>query len=137
MKLNQIRWLAALTLGAVLAFGSVAQAQDAAPQAKKRGGGVPSIEQLTTELKLTDEQKPKVEAALKDFQTKNRELRNDTALSAEDRRPKTQALRTDLNKQLKDILTAEQFDKYQTLRPAGKKGKKADATPAPAAGAAK
>jgi Spy/CpxP family protein refolding chaperone len=118
-----------MALGGLLLCGTAAFAQDAAPQAKKRGGA-PTIEQLTTELKLTDEQKPKVEAALKEFQTKSRELRTDTSLSQEDRRTKTTALRDDLNKKMKEILTPEQLEKYQALRPGGKKGKKAADAPA-------
>ena len=129
--------MAMLVLGGLLTCGSVAFAQDAAPQAKKGRG--PSLEQLTTELKLTDEQKPKVEAALKDMMDKQRELRNETDQEA--RRTKQTALREELTKKMKEILTPEQFEKYQAMRPAGGKkgGKKAAdaATPAPAAPAAK
>jgi len=129
MKTNKIRLVAMLALGGLLTCGTVAFAQDAAPQAKKGRG--PTIEQLTTELKLTDEQKPKVEAVLKASQDKQRELRADTALSQEDRRTKQTEIRDEQNKKMKEILTPEQFEKYQAMRPAGKKGgkKAADAAP--------
>jgi len=117
-----------LALGGLLACGAVAFAQDqAAPQpsttqpgGKKRGGL--SIEQLTVQLKLTDEQKPKVEAILKDSQKKRQELRADTSLTQEERRAKSTAVMAESSKKLKEILTPEQFEKYQTLRPGGKKG---------------
>ena len=133
MKTNKIRLVAMLVLGGLLACGSVAFAQDAAPQAKKGRGRMPTLEQLTTELKLTNKQKPKVDAVLKDTQKKQQELRDDTSLSQEDRRTKQTAIRDDANKKMKEILTPDQFQKYQAMRPTGKKGgNNAPATPAPA-----
>jgi Spy/CpxP family protein refolding chaperone len=82
--------------------------------AGRRDGGVMTVEsrlnRLTEQLKLTDEQKPKVKAVLEE-QDKQRQAARD--LSAEERRSKMQAMREETNKKMKEILTAEQFKKFE------------------------
>jgi Spy/CpxP family protein refolding chaperone len=128
MKLTKLSLIAALALGGLLACSTLASAQDstATPKQGKRGGP-PSLEQqldmLKDSLKLTDEQVPKVKTVIEDSLKKRADLRADTSLSQEDRRTKMQAIVEDQHKKMKEILTAEQFEKYQkSARQFGKRG---------------
>ncbi len=107
--------MAALALGGLLACTMPALAQDSG-QGKK--GGRMNIEQqmerLTTELKLTDEQKPKVKAVLEERNKKMQEL---SGVPREERRDKMRPIMEETNKKLEKILTPDQFKKYQELRP--------------------
>jgi Spy/CpxP family protein refolding chaperone len=70
------------------------------------------LERLSTELNLTDAQKPKVKEVLENGAKKRRELRD---LSQDERRDKGRALMEEQNKKLKEILTPDQFEKYHKL----------------------
>lgn len=124
MKIRTLSLIAALSLGGLLAGTNLASAQDSNTNRGQRRG--PSVEQqmerLNTELKLTDAQKPKVEALLKERQKKMRDLRSDQSLSDEQRREKFRSLREEETKQLKAILTPEQFEKYQAMPRPGRRG---------------
>jgi len=117
--------IAALAAGVLLAGGSSLLAQDSTnkppggpaaggpPGGGMRGRGGPSIEMLTTNLSLTAEQVPKVKAVLDEQRTKMGELRNETDQEA--RRTKGQALRTETTAKMKEILTPEQFAKFEKM----------------------
>ena len=94
-----------------------------APPSGARPGmrGGPSLEQLTQQLNLTDEQKPKVKAILDDRDKKVAEIRGDSSLSTEDRRTKMQSLREEVNTKLKGVLTPEQYDKWQKMSQRGRR----------------
>src|SRR6266404_9721778 len=128
MKINKFSLIAGLALGSLVASSNLATAQD-----QKGGGGRgPSVEQrmerMTEELKLTDEQKPKVKAALEDSQKKRQELFSDSSVAREDRREKMRGIMENEDKKLKEILTADQYAKHEKMREemraAGKGGKK-------------
>jgi len=133
MKINKLSLITGLALGGLVACSNLAVAQDQKPGGGRRGG--PTVEQrmerMTEELKLTDEQKPKVKAVLEDSQKQRQELRGDSSLSQEDRRGKMQGIMDKENKKLKDILTADQFTKYEKIRAemrqGGRGGQKKDA----------
>jgi Spy/CpxP family protein refolding chaperone len=114
MKIAKLSLIAALVLGGLMACSTQATAQQDAPKKKK---GMPTIEQqmerLNTELTLTDEQKPKVEALLKETQKKMQELRADTSVPRDQQREKMTAIRDDQTKAMKKILTTDQFPKYE------------------------
>jgi periplasmic protein CpxP/Spy len=121
MKSTKTLLFAALAVGSLL-VGLPANAQDstnAAPAARAGGNrgmrGGPNIDQLATELKLTDDQKAKVKPILEAQRQKMTDLRQDTTLSQEDRRTKMQAIREDTLKQMKEVLTPEQYDQYQKM----------------------
>jgi periplasmic protein CpxP/Spy len=124
MRTNKIGLIAAMALGALLACGTAVKAQD-----NKGGGGKSRMtaeeryKQLDEALKLTDEQKPKVKAALEDAQTKMQEARN---APQEERRDKARTIMADQDKKMKEILTADQYTKYVEMRPARGGGKKKD-----------
>jgi len=123
MKLNKTLMIAALVAGSVFAADIAVRAQDSTntppaggpPGGGQRGRGGPSIEMLTTNLSLTADQIPKVKAALDEQRQKMGELRNETDQQV--LRTKMQALRTDTTAKMKEILTAEQFAKYEKMGP--------------------
>lgn len=123
-----------LALGTLLACATIASAQNTNANANARGERrmTPQqrIDRMATELKLTDEQKTKVTALFKADAEKRKEFRDDTALSREDRREKNQALMKEENKKLKEILTPEQFEKWEKMRPQAR-GRGGESRPAP------
>jgi len=88
---------------------------------KKKGGDFVKqrMDRLNEELKLTDAQKPKVEALLTAQAEKMRGLRDATP---EERQEKMKASREEMSKKMKEILTAEQFAKYEKMPPPGRPG---------------
>jgi Spy/CpxP family protein refolding chaperone len=123
MKMHKLSLGAALALGSLLVCTLTASAQDANTNAPKRERrGPPSVEQrvdrLSTELKLTDEQKTKVTALFEDDAKKMRELRSDKNLTREEQREKFRSMRSESESKLKQILTPEQWEKHQQrMRP--------------------
>jgi Spy/CpxP family protein refolding chaperone len=126
--MKKLSLIVALALGGLIACSSVAMAQDNATPKKKRG--FPTVEQqmerLTTELTLTDAQKPKVEGVLKDMSKKRTDLYSDQNMDRQERRDKMQAIMDEQTKKMKEILTPEQMDKYTKMQEEMKKkgGKK-------------
>lgn len=84
----------------------------AAPQ---KGGGQ-QAQRMAQELGLNDDQKAKIQPILAEEAGKLKSLRADTTLSNRDRRQKMMALREDYDKQLKTILTEDQFKRLQEMR---------------------
>ncbi len=115
MKYNRLGLVAAMALGSLVVFGNMASAQDAK---ESKGGkrGMPSVQErldrLNEELKLTDDQKPKVKAVLEETDKKRQELRD---APQDERREKARALMDDQNKKMKEILTADQYAKYEKM----------------------
>jgi hypothetical protein len=122
MKIRNAGVIAAIALGSLVAFSNLATAQEG----KKKG--MPTVEQrmeqLDSALTLTAEQKPKVEGVVKETMKKMQDLRADTSLSSEDRRDKMSTIREDESKQMKAILTPEQFEKYKAMPRGGRGGGK-------------
>jgi len=119
MKSYRCSLLAATALGGLLAMGNISQAQDtnATRHAERRCPTVQQrVDRMSTELNLNDEQKTKVTALLEKQGKERREIFGDTSLSREDRRDKMRAVMQDENKQLKAILTPDQFEKWKKLR---------------------
>ena len=119
--MNKLSLIAALALGGLVASSTLATAQDATnnvpKKGGKRGGSIEQqMERLTNQLTLTDEQKPKVKAALEDQQKQMQEMRGDTSLDPAARREKMQTIRADMEKKMKEILTPDQFEKWQKSR---------------------
>lgn len=118
--MNKLSLVAALAVGGLLACATVTSAQDAP---KKKGPTVEQrVDRMNTELNLTADQKTKVTALFEDTQKKMRELRQDTSLSQEDRREKVRGMREAEDKKLKEILTPEQWQKWEKVRPQPGKG---------------
>jgi periplasmic protein CpxP/Spy len=135
MKTNKIKWMAALVAGALIALAPSLRAADKAQRpegAPPRGPRVEAVKErlakMAEELNLTAEQKTKVEAALKAQAESLRGLKDATP---EERREKGQAARKEMQKAMKEILTPEQYAKFEKLReerrangPGGPEGRK-------------
>ena len=127
--------IAALVAGSVFAADVAVLAQDSTntPPAGARPPGGPgargrmNFEFVATSLALTDDQKAKAKPVFDEMQQKMTDLRKDTTLEAADRRAKMKEIRDGVTAKLKDILTEEQFAKWQKMqqnrpRPAGGAG---------------
>ena len=133
--MNRLSLIAAMALGGLVACSTLATAQDATP---KQGGGKArfspeqQLERMTTQLSLTDEQKPKVKAVLEESAKKRQEIFSDTSIDRSQMREKMQPIMEEQNKKMKAILKEDQYKKYEEMaQRMGKKGgkKKADSPP--------
>ncbi len=80
---------------------------------RPRGGRGPTLESIDKAVTLTDDQKPKVKSALDDMTKAAQDARADT--DQDSRRTKMTAARDDFNKKMKDILTPDQYTKFQAM----------------------
>jgi len=108
-----------LALGAVLfataglaAHAASTPAQDAPAQARQGRGG-----EMFKELNLTDDQKAKVEALMKEQRAQGGLRSGQAGPPTEADRQAMQTRRAEMDAKLKEILTPEQYTKYQSLRP--------------------
>jgi periplasmic protein CpxP/Spy len=113
-----MRILASILLALILSLALVA----APPQPRSQ------LQNMVDKLNLTADQKAKADPILDADAKQVRALRDDSALTAEDRAKKTAEIRRQSDLQLKPILTAEQWTKLEQLRAErkaqGKQGKK-------------
>jgi len=122
--MKKLSLIAALALGGLLAFSTIAMAQDAdAKKDAKKGGknrfsAEQRLERMSADLKLTDEQKPKVKAVLEETSKGMQGLRD---VPQDERRQKTQTIRETETKKLKEILTPDQMEKYKKAQDEMKK----------------
>jgi Spy/CpxP family protein refolding chaperone len=111
-----------MALGGLIACSTLATAQDtnkATSQGGKKGMSVDQrMEAMSSQLNLTDDQKPKVKAVLEDSAKKMKDV------APEDRQTKGREIRDEQNTKMKAILTPEQYTKYQEMTQRGKKGGK-------------
>ena len=127
MKINQLGLVAAVAAG--LLSCSLASAQEGKDAKGKRG--MPSVQErldrMTTELSLTEEQKPKIKAALENADKKRQEIFADSSVQGEQRREKMRAVMDEQDKKFKEILKPDQYEKWEKLRASmgrGANGKK-------------
>jgi len=119
--MKKLGLMAVLALGGLLLCNTGVMAQDtnnAGTEGKKGGKrGFPTVEErmdrMSKELNLTDDQKPKVKAVLEEQSTKMRGVRD---LPQDEQREKFQASREETNKKMKEILTPEQYTKFESMR---------------------
>jgi Spy/CpxP family protein refolding chaperone len=126
MRINKASLVAALAVAGLLVGSTLAYAQANDGGEKKQGKrGFPTVEErlarIDEAVKLTDEQKPKVKAALEDVQKQMMEARN---AAPEERRDKMQTIMADQDKKMKEILTPDQYEKYKAMPRPGRGGKK-------------
>jgi Spy/CpxP family protein refolding chaperone len=139
MKFNKTMILSALAAIGLLSGVSL-QAQDnntnapaGAPPAGQRGGGnrgAMTIDTLKKQLDLSDDQVAKVKPILEDMQKQMQALRADTTLAPTDRRAKMKEIRDGEAAKLKEVLTADQYAKWEKSRPTGRAGGGAGGAPA-------
>lgn len=133
MKMQKFSLIAALAAGALIALTPTLRAQDNKPNRPEGGPRAGQgqrgemakerLDKLAEELNLTAEQKTKVEAVVKAQAEAMQGLRD---AAPEVRREKMQAARKEMNGKMKEILTAEQYTKWEKTRqqrgPAGAGG---------------
>lgn len=117
--MHKVSLLAAIVAGALIAFAPALRAEDK-PARKERperpaggpGGGQRGdmLKKMAEELGLSEEQKTKLQAAAQ----AQRESMKD--LSPEERREKMKETRETMNAKVKEILTAEQYAKWEKIR---------------------
>jgi len=124
MKINKTI-MAVIAAAGVLTVCPAVHAQDTttntapAQTAPRTRRGGPTLESIDKAVTLTDEQKPKVKSALEDLNKAMEEARN---AEQDDRRTKMRAAREDFNKKMKDILTPDQYTKFEAMPRGGRRG---------------
>jgi len=119
MKTTKQSLLAAVTLGGLVIGSHLASAQStpSGPPDGKRGFTVEQQLALMNErFTLTDVQKTKVKAILDDITAKRLVVWNDKKTPMTQRTEKLRALTQEQDKQLKEVLTADQLAKFQKAR---------------------
>ena len=102
------QFIAAIVLGALVAFSPATQAQEK----KGRPDPAEQLKQMAELLTLTAEQKTKLEPILKEQGEKMRAIFADQTTPKEDSRKKMTEMRTEFTGKLKAVLTKEQGEKY-------------------------
>lgn len=115
MKLNHRLLLSALALAGALVMPAAAADKPNKP-AKDTPAGERAKSNPLKDLNLSDEQKEKVKAAQKSMQEKMQEVRSGTG-SKEEKLAASKKAREDYSAKMKEILTAEQYDKWQKSLP--------------------
>ena len=130
MKINKVS-MAIIAATAVLAVSPAVMAQStnqapggAAGAAGGAGGGRGARNALTVEtldkaVTLTDAEKPKVKTALEAYTKAMAEVQQ---ADQSERRAKRTAAQEDLDKKLKEILTPDQYKKYEAMPRPGARG---------------
>jgi Spy/CpxP family protein refolding chaperone len=115
MKITNYGLVAVLALGTFLTTGSQALAQEKKAEQKKHftASERQPGDRMAEELKLTDEQKTKIRTFREEQRKKAEEIRKDTSLTPEQKREKSVALRKEGDAKMKEILTAEQYAKWE------------------------
>lgn len=120
--------IAAVALGTFVAFVTPAIAQDAAkpatpPPAAGGPAGGPNargerMQKMMEDLNLTAEQKEKFQAVRQEQGPKMREIWQNNDLTPEKKREKMKEIQDSMNAKIKEILTAEQYEKWQKFQQA-------------------
>jgi Spy/CpxP family protein refolding chaperone len=124
MKISKIS-MAIIAATAVMAASPAvfAQADTNTPAAQppRAGGrgGMMTVETIDKAVTLTEAEKPKVKSALEDYTKAATEARS---AEQSERRTKMTAARDALDKKMKEILTPEQYTKFQAM-PRGRGGR--------------
>ncbi len=109
----------------------VAESEAAKTKPGDRLGGLrEQMQETAKELNLTEEQKQKLQAIIRERMEKLRELRQDNSLSREQKMEKFKAARDEIAGEVKNVLSPDQFEKWKA-----KQGQLfGGAAPAPAGG---
>jgi hypothetical protein len=129
MKRDKVSLVAAITLGSLLAVGSLTQAQEkkeTKPEPKTEVKPAPQpasrldrSQRMAEMLKLSDEQKVKFKPVLDEETQKLKELGQDPKLTREDRMAKYKEIREATNAKVKPILNPEQTAQWDKMHGSG------------------
>lgn len=121
---TKLRW-STLTLLIVLTTGLLLAGQNSAPQTPQQGheamGPAASspdahLQMLTEKLNLTDEQRTKLKPILQDQLEQFKAVRDDTALSQDQKTAKMKAIHASFRDQINAVLTPEQQAKLKEMK---------------------
>lgn len=121
-KLLSVTTLLAATMFSASPLTRAADNDDKKPSTERpnrRANAEERLNKFAKEANLSDEQKQKVKGILDQEQAKMRELRQDTALSQEDRRTKMRDLRKETDAKVKAVLKDDQYEKWEKMRAQG------------------
>ena len=115
-----------LALGALLATGTTAMAQENAPPPPQDQGqygrGGPQhmdperqLQRLTRQLDLTSDQQSQIKPLLVDRQQKVAALFQDQSLTPEDRRSKMHSIQQDTRSKIEAVLSDQQKQKFESM----------------------
>lgn len=131
MKMSKISLIAALAAGALIAFTPTLRAADQPerPNRPERGPRVGQagdrLKEIAEKLDLTADQKTKLQEAMKAQRAARPDLKDATP---EERRAAMKKSREAMDAKVKEILTPEQYTKWeklrQEIRPGGPNGKR-------------
>lgn len=128
MKMHKISLLAALAAGALIALTPNLRAEDKPekpnrperPEGGPRGGQRGDmLKEMAEKLNLTADQKAKLQEAIKAQRENRKDLKDATP---EERRAAMKEAREAMNAKLKEILTAEQYAKWEKIREENRPG---------------
>lgn len=121
MKFTKPMLIAALVAGNLFAWDMALRADDstntppANPPAANAKSHARGFDRMAEDLNLTADQKPKVKTIMDAQMQKMRDLHQDNSLSRDDKHAKMKAIHEDTATQLKAVLTADQFAKWQKM----------------------
>jgi Spy/CpxP family protein refolding chaperone len=121
MKIFDTKTVAALTLGALTVIGAPTFAETQSPKSHnnagaKARGGRGGANALVHQLNLTKEQKQQIRPILKAAREQTRTIRQNTTLSAEQKRQSLETVRDSTLQQITKFLTADQVRQLETLQ---------------------
>ncbi|MCX7886348.1 MAG: hypothetical protein N3B01_03695 [Verrucomicrobiae bacterium] len=109
--------LTAMLLCAVLSLSTGARAAEAGrPGGERAERGKGRFQEMIEKLGLNDSQKEKFRALWQSQMEKMKEIYSDSNLSQEQKREKMKAIREEFTPKFKEILTPEQFEKWEKMR---------------------
>ena len=97
--------------------GQQTQPPGAASQASPSNEVQDALTQISTQLNLTEDQKGKLKPILENELSQLVTLRNDTAMSTDVKQTKAKAIHDSANTQISAILTPEQQQKWDAMKP--------------------
>jgi periplasmic protein CpxP/Spy len=118
MNINRQTLVGLAAIAGALSLQPLARAADTQAPAQTAGGDRQAalrerMQETAKELNLTDEQKEKLQTIIRSQMGKLRDLRQDTSLTAEDKKEKARAIREEITAEVKKVLTPEQFEKWK------------------------
>ena len=124
--MNRFLFTIPVAITALIATSASIFAEDEkpkAPEGQRAHAPGERLKALTEKLGLTEEQQGKIKEIFAKNMPKAKALREDTALSQEDKRAKMMELRKAEAEEIRAVLTPEQQEKMKELRKEGKGAK--------------
>ena len=121
--MNRFLFTIPLAITALIATSASVLAEDEKPKAPAARGPAERLKSLTEKLGLTEEQQGKIKEIFAKNVPKAKALREDSALSQEDKRAKMMEVRKAEAEEIRAVLTPEQQEKMKALRKEGKPAK--------------